>query len=217
MAVIDKIYIDKFEDYLLFKEWCKKQPKIKDKYGCECSISDYIFKYNSFVKGKTYPIFNAPYYIDAYLIRNCPFDFIQNELKFNYGYKTQKCISDYELIKNEKLYATPYSQKNYIVGKHIKCIKHPSILYNTPFGNKFWWVDLDVPEELGYMWYNSNYNSWDFSDEFVINNLHSSVCVKYKTICAIKRAIRKWKLPIGTKVRCTGKYISETYIFEVIK
>ena len=217
MAVIDKIYIDKFEDYLLFKEWCKKQPKIKDKYGYECSISDYIFKYNSFVKGKTYPILNAPYYIDAYLIRNCPFDFIQNELKFNYGYKTQKYISDYELIKNEKLYATPYSQKNYIIGKHIKCIKHPSILYNTPFDNKFWWVDLDVPEELGYMWYNSNYNSWDFSDEFVINNLHSSVCVKYKTICAIKRAIRKWKLPIGTKVRCTGRYINETYIFEVIK
>ena len=217
MAVIDKIYIDKFEDYLLFKEWCKKQPKIKDKYGYECSISDYIFKYNSFVKGKTYPILNAPYYIDAYLIRNCPFDFIQNELKFNYGYKTQKYISDYELIKNEKLYATPYSQKNYIIGKHIKCIKHPSILYNTPFDNKFWWVDLDVPEELGYMWYNSNYNSWDFSDEFVINNLHSSVCVKYKTICAIKRAIRKWKLPIGTKIRCTGRYINETYIFEVIK
>ena len=217
MAVIDKIYIDKFEDYLLFKEWCKKQPKIKDKYGYECSISDYIFKYNSFVKGKTYPILNAPYYIDAYLIRNCPFDFIQNELKFNYGYKTQKYISDYELIKNEKLYATPYSQKNYIIGKHIKCIKHPSILYNTPFDNKFWWVDLDVPEELGYMWYNSNYNSWDFSDEFVINNLHSSVCIKYKTICAIKRAIRKWKLPIGTKIRCTGRYINETYIFEVIK
>ena len=217
MAVIDKIYIDKFEDYLLFKEWCKKQPKIKDKYGYECSISDYIFKYNSFVKGKTYPILNAPYYIDAYLIRNCPFDFIQNELKFNYGYKTQKYISDYELIKNGKLYATPYSQKNYIVGKHIKSIKHPSILYNTPFDNKFWWVDLDVPEELGYMWYNSNYNSWDFFDEFVINNLHSSVCVKYKTICAIKRAIRKWKLPIGTKVRCTGRYINETYIFEVIK
>ena len=90
MAVIDKIYIDKFEDYLLFKEWCKKQPKIKDKYGYECSISDYIFKYNSFVEGKTYPILNAPYYIDAYLIRNCPFDFIQDGLKLNYGYESQK-------------------------------------------------------------------------------------------------------------------------------
>lgn len=78
-------------------------------------------------------------------------------------------------------------------------------------------VVQNISEELGYMWYNNNYNSWDFSDEFVINNLHSSVCIKYKTIRAIKRAIRKWKLSIGTKVRCIGRYISETYIFEVIK
>lgn len=257
MAAIDKIYIDKFEDYLLFKEWCKNQPKIEDKYGYKCSISNYIFHYDSFEDGKTYPILNAPYYVDAYLIRNCPFDFIQNELKFNYGYKTQQWIddaynavmnrneenksfytwltlddfkivdgvvtmpnepiSDYELIKDGELYATPYTLKKYVVGKHIKCIKHPSILYDTPFGYNFWWVDLYVPEELGYMWYNSKHNSWDFFEEFVISGNRSSMCVKYKTIRAIKRAIRKWKLPIGTKVRCTGRYISETYVFEVIK
>ena len=257
MAAIDKIYVDKFEDYLLFKEWCKKQPKIKDKYGSEGSISNYIFHYDSFDGGKTYPILNAPYYIDAYLIRNCPFDFIQNELKLNYGYKTQKWIdnaynavmnrndenksfytwltpddfkivdgvvtmpnepiSDYELIKDGELYATPYTLKKYVVGKHIKCIKHPSILYDTPFSYNFWWVDLYVPDELGYMWYNSKHNSWDFFEEFVIGGGCSSACVRYKTIRAIKRAIRKWKLPIGTKVRCTGRYINDTYIFEVIK
>ena len=43
MAAIDKIYVSKFEDYLLFKEWCGKQPKIKDKYGSECSLLDYLF------------------------------------------------------------------------------------------------------------------------------------------------------------------------------
>ena len=34
---------------------------------------------------------------------------------------------------------------------------------------------------------------------------------------AIKRAIRKWKLPIGTTIECTGRYIYETYIFQVTK
>ena len=156
MAAINKIYVNKFEDYLLFKEWCEKQPKIKDKYGSECSLLDYLFQYNSFTEGKCYPIFNAPYYIDAYLIRNCPFDFIQDNLKINYGYKSQEWIdeaysivmnrndenknlyswlkpddfkivngiitmpnepiSDYELIKNEKLFATPYTQKKYTIG-----------------------------------------------------------------------------------------------------
>ena len=258
MAAIDKIYVNKFEDYFLFKEWCEKQPKLKDKYGNECSISDYLFYYDSFKwENTSYPIIDAPYYVDAYIIRNCPFDFIQDELKLNYGYRTQEWIdkayntvmnrneenknfytwltpndfkivdgvttmpyepiSDYELIKEGKLYATPYTQKKYTVGNHIKCIKHPSIQYNRSFGCNFWCVQVDPPKELGYMWYHKDYNSWDFSEEFVISKSRSSVCFKYKTIRAIKRAIRKWKLPIGTTIECTGRYIYETYIFQVTK
>lgn len=255
MAAIDKIYVNKFEDYLLFKEWCKEQPKVKDKYGSECSISDYLYQWESFKDGKAHPIMNAPCYIDAYLIRNCPFDFIQEGLKLNYGYESQtwideaynavmnrndenknfytwlkpddfkivdgvvtmpnEPISDYELIKEGKLYATPYTQKKYTVGKHVKCIKHPSIRYNTPFGFNFWWVDVNPPEEFGYMWYNNKYNTWDFGEEFVVCGNRSSTCVRYKTIRTIKRAIRKWKLPIGTTIECTGRYVCETYVFQV--
>ena len=257
MAAIDKIYVNRFEDYLLFKEWCKEQPKIKDKYGNECSILEYLYQWESFKDDKGYPILNAPYYIDAYIIRNCPFDFIQNELKLNYGYKSQEWIdeaynavmnrndenkdfytwlkpddfkivdgvvtmpnepiSDYELIKEGKLYATPYTQKKYAVGKHVKCIKHPPIKYNTPFGYKFWFVEINLPDELGYVWYHRNHNSWDFTDEFVICNGSSSVCLNYKTIRAIKRAIRKWKLPIGTTIECTDRLVNDTYIFQVTK
>ena len=257
MAAIDKIYVNKFEHYLLFKEWCEKQPKIKDKYGTECSISNYLYKWESFEDGEVYPIFSAPYYVDAYLIRNCPFDFIQDELKLNYGYKSQKWINEaynvvmnrndenknfyiwlkpedfkivngvitmpnkpiscYELIKEGKLYTTPYTQKKYTIGKHIKCIKHPSVQYNRPFEWRFWWVQVDLPDELGYMWYHEDLNSWDFNDEFVISESSGTICHKYKTICAIKRAIRKWRLPIGTTIECTGRYIYETYIFQVTK
>lgn len=260
MAAIDKIYVDNFNNYLLFKKWCKEQPKIKDKYGNECPISDYLIYYNfcSFNDNMSRPIMSAPYYIDAYLIRNCPFDFIQDELKLNYGYRTQEWIdeaynavmnrndknkdfytwlkpddfkivdgvvtmpnepiSDYELIKNGEMYITPYTQKKYTVGKHIRCIKHPQIQYNRPFGCEFWWVQVNPPDELGYMWYHKDYNSWDFCDEFVATESgSSSTCVKYKTIRAIKRAIRKWKLPIGTTIKCTGRYVCETYIFQVTK
>ena len=126
-------------------------------------------------------------------------------------------ISDYELIKEGELYATPYTQKKYIVGNHIKCIKHPSIQYNRSFGCNFWWVQVDPPKELGYMWYHKDYNSWDFSEEFVISKSRSSVCFKYETIRAIKRAIRKWKLPIGTTIICTGRCSCTTYVFQVTK
>lgn len=44
MAAIDKIYVDSFEKYKLFKDWCMTQPKLKDKYGKETSLIDYVFK-----------------------------------------------------------------------------------------------------------------------------------------------------------------------------
>lgn len=257
MAAIDKIYVDSFEKYKLFKDWCKTQPKIKDKYGKETSLIDYIFKRIEWLDGTVIPVCNNPYYIDAYLIRNCPFDFIQKELMISYGKRPQddikeaynivmkrggeKCESgayhwlskedfysengeiylyqyetDYDLIKAGKLYATPQTYKKYEVGKSFKIIKCPQHKYNRPYKCKRWFVDVDAPEELGFLWYHSSTNTWDFTEEFVIDKWNSSMRIKFKTIKAIKRAILKWKLPVGTLVTCTGRYNSDTYIFKVV-
>lgn len=256
MAAIDKIYVDSFEKYKLFKDWCMTQPKLKDKYGKETSLIDYVFKYTEWPEGAVLPVCNNPYYIDAYLIRNCPFDFIQRELMVSYGKWTQNDIdeaydivmkrkegkcesgayhwlskeyfsiidgkislnkeSDYDLIKAGKLYITPYTNKKYKVGKSFKIIKYPQHKYNRPYKCKRWLVDVDAPEELGFLWYHSSTNTWDFTEEFVIDKWNSSTRIKFKTIKAIKRAILKWKLPVGTIVTCTGRYDSDTYIFRMI-
>lgn len=252
MAAIDKIYVNTLEEYLAFKEWCEQQPTIKDKYGTEVSLTRYLFNWTEWHEGPR-PVFNAPYYVDAYLIRNCPFEFIQDELKFNYGYKTQEWIneayntvihrteknknffswlspddfkvvdgvvtmpntpiSDYELIKEGKLYATPDTQKKYTIGKKIKCILHPYRFYNRAFNSKYWWVDVDVSNDI--VWYHPKYNTWDFTGEFVCDD-SSSIGWKYKTIKAVKRAILKWKLPIGTIVTCTGRCVDDVYKFIVL-
>lgn len=257
MAAIDKIYVDSFEKYKLFKDWCITQPKIKDKYGKETSLINYVFNYTEWKDGAVLPVCNNPYYIDAYLIRNCPFDFIQEELMLSYGKWSQdnieeaydivmkrggkKCKSDiynwlskedftiidgkislnqgntdYDLIKSGKLYTTPYSNKKYKVGKTFKILICPQQYNNRPFKRKRWIVYINVPEELGYMWYHQNTNTWDFSEEFVISDWTSSCCTKYKTIKAIKRAILKWKLPVGTIVTCTGRYVDDTYKFKIV-
>lgn len=256
MAAIDKIYVDSFEKYKLFKDWCMTQPKLKDKYGKETSLIDYVFKYTEWKDGAVLPVCNNPYYIDAYLIRNCPFDFIQEELMASYGKWSQddikeaydivmkrgggKCESgvyhwlskedfsiingkislnkesDYDLIKAGKLYATPQTNKKYEVGKSFKIVKCPQHKYNRPFKRKRWFVDVDVPEELGYVWYHSNTNTWDFSEEFVIDEWNLSCCTGFKTIKAIKRAMIKWKLPVGTIVTCTGRYVEDTYKFKIV-
>ncbi len=100
MAAIDKIYVNTWEQYLQFKEWCEQQPLLIDKYGKSVKITEYLYKYSE--KWNTcHPIFNAPYYVDAYVIRNCPLNFIQEELMSNYGHWSQERIkSYYEDVKN---------------------------------------------------------------------------------------------------------------------
>lgn len=251
MAAIDKIYLKNFEEYLQFKEWCEKQPPIKDKYGNSCRLTRFLYKYNKPFYA-TFPVFIAPCYVDAYLIRNCPFDFIQEELMLNYGHWTQERIrkyyeavknykgddcpywaklkdfitlddgsmtikglekSDYEKIKDSELYNSPVTSKKYISGNHFRCIEHPAIKYNTPFDGN-WFVSVTL--ENGYVRYSKEHNTWDFAEEFVISYGISSHAF-FHTIRAIKRNIRKWKLPVGAIVIVTGRYVEETYKFVVTK
>lgn len=258
MAAIDKIYINKFEDYKLFKDWCSKQPKIKDKYGKEVSLSDFIYKWDEWVDDKPHPVCSMPYYIDAYLIRNCPYDFIQEELAFSYGKWPQDMIDDaynvvmrrggektvsgiyhwlskddfvvvdgqitlnqetgYDQIKANKLYTTPSTNQIYEIGSTFKIIQHPNPRYNRPYKYRCWHIHVEAPQELdSYMWYHDNINTWDFPEEFISGGGVSSHCIKYKTIKAIKRAILKWKLPVGTIVTCESMCMDDTYKFKICK
>ena len=106
MAAIDKIYVNSYEECKEFKEWLLKQPKLKDKYGKEVSIYSYFFYWWDNPeywtdKDSCHPIYSAPYYVDAYIIRNCPLDYIQKELMLNYGHKTQEDINEmYDTVIN---------------------------------------------------------------------------------------------------------------------
>lgn len=118
MAAIDKIYIKSFDTFTKFKEWCEAQPPIKDKYGKEDKISNYLFydwydpKY--WKEDDCHPVMNAPYYIDAYIIRNCPIEEVQEELMVNYGHYSQKRLCEmYNKIKEyaDKGKESPYWAK----------------------------------------------------------------------------------------------------------
>lgn len=101
MAAIDKIYLNTQEQYRQFKKWCYEQPPLCDKYGKEVRISDYLWNRDD--RDEPGPVMSAPCYIDAYIIRNCPLDFVQEELMINYGHYSQKRLREYyEDIKNWK-------------------------------------------------------------------------------------------------------------------
>ena len=255
MAAIDKIYLDSKDNYLQFKEWCKQQPLLRDKYNKEISLTAYMYNQDDYSFKQAAPVFMAPYYVDAYVIKNCPFEFIQKEMMINYGHWSQEKIneaydivmhreeqnmlyyqwlsekdfkvvdgiitmpnleeSSYSKIKRGVLFNSPSRENEYIAGKHFNCIKHPVYKYNTPLKAKYWSVSINLPEELGFMWYHKDYDSWDFSDEFVIGDRCTTAF--FKTIKSIKRHILKWKLPVGTTINITGRYTFDTYTFVVKK
>ena len=264
MAAIDKIYLDTQEQYQQFKKWCFEQPPLFDKYGKKVYISDYLYDRDDCDGSR--PVMNAPCYVDAYIIRNCPYDFVQEALMLNYGHWSQKRIreyyediknwkgegdppywakledfvvnedgtitlaslkgeSDYELIKQGKLYASPKTDIEYVPGKHfimLDCPRdHGYANFNRPLRGG-WFIDVKLPDYMdGYVWYHPNKNrnkigTWDFVGEFVDSDWSSSTA-HCKTIRSLARRIKKWKLPVGTTVKLTGRYTMEKYVFCVTK
>ena len=63
-----------------------------------------------------------------------------------------------------------------------------------------------------HMWYHKEYNSWDFSDEFGYRDECSNIAF-CKTTKALKDLTIKWKFPVGTIVRATKRYTTDTYEF----
>ena len=77
----------------------EQQPPLLDKYGKSEKYSDYLIIGWNKEDWKCHPIFSAPYYIDAYIIRNCPLDLIQEEnLLINYGHWSQERIKSFMKI-----------------------------------------------------------------------------------------------------------------------
>lgn len=262
MAAIDKIYLKK-DDYLAFKEWCKNQPSFHDKYGKEARVTDYLWHIDNESwkdDNKSRPVMMAPYYVDAYIIRNCPIEGVQKELQLNYGYWSQERIreyyedvknydpdkdgapywakledfifnedgtmsikglekSSYEEILDGELYTLPY-RSNVEYGTHFKLVKSPNGKRTIPFERPLkgtWWVNVENSDnKYDSMWYNKDTDTWDFGDEYVISKWKSNTTYA-KTITGLKRKIRKWKLPVGTKVRVSGRYVGENYEFIVTK
>lgn len=199
------MYLRKWEDYVEFKKWCEAQPPLVDKYGKKERITEYLYEYDEPFT-REMPVFKAPCYVDAYVIKNCPLEEMQKELRLHYS-------SAYDDIKAGKMYASPRTDINYVPGRHVKMLYWPGKKYNRPVRSRLW-VSIELPEYVdNHMWHNDS-GTWDFCDEYVISDGVSSVAFA-DTIKGLIRKIRKWKFPVGTKVRADGNYVGEYWEFIV--
>lgn len=147
-------------------------------------------------------LWNTSTLVDVWLIRNCPFEEIQDRLKEQYGGGWSKqAFTDhndenmYEQIKaGTSIYDT--YQRNGLGKKARISIKTE---YGIPFRDKrmWWWIEIMDPS----WWYDDDLNMWSKEEELLpydtscCNNINGPLTKKN-----ILNLIRKWDLPKGTKL-----------------
>ena len=208
MAGIDKIYVDNYNDYISFINYCKTiQEDIQKLFNVD------IFNYFYFTElteesfktdDNEYPLTNFPHKIDYYLIKNCTIPFIIERLKDQYG-------ESYNEIKNDNEILNDYTFEKF---KKFKIIreksKYPYLIKKQK--NKFmisikdlnnndsWIYDKKIPQ-----WRNSNKS----------NDLNNDNCwsfIKFgKSHKAIIRKVNKWNLPKGVEIEILGTYYSSSF------
>lgn len=207
MAAIDKIYVKTNEQYKLFVDWVKAQPPLKDKYGRDSYLSDKLYDFEDvdIPDGHVCPVFNGKEYEDAYIIRNCPFDFIQNRLKEMYD------EDYYNDIKNNKVCTSPSENNDYEVGHHFKLLKKERGNWRTTPRKYDVEVRLDEYERMCYC--NGN-DTWNFWGDYIHYDENDYGDCRFKSIKAIMRKIPKWNLPVGSIVKVDGRM---NYVFKIVK
>lgn len=155
-------------------------------------------------------LWNTPTYVDIWLIRNCPFDFIQNRLKEQYGggwskqaFTNHNDDNMYYQIKNGTSIYDTYKRNG--LGKNTKVHFHNYKYAPIPRDKKcWWWIQVDnLNEKYDFWWYNEYDKMWYSKDEAMptsSNTAHIKGALTKKNIINL---IKKWNFPKGMKVNFT--------------
>lgn len=237
MAAIDKTYVSDWNTFKEIRDWAKDQ-SFTLKNGEKINLINYFYypdlteeEFNQYKSEyeKEHPdweyeivLWNTPIYVDIWLIRNCPFEFIQNRLKEQYeGGWSKTAFTDHndnDMYTQIKEYRSIYDtyQRNGL-GKKAKVTFHN--LFGSWIRDKkqFWWIEVD-PYWLRNKrtsvkiapWYNETDDMWYWDKEAM--PCTSNTCTKRGPMTKknIINLIKKWDLPKGTIVKFKaeiGRYL----------
>lgn len=218
MAIIDKTYAKTWEEYKSLVEWAKDKEFICPNgmklypmnYIYEWNKDDYEETYNSFKekypnKEYEFTVMNTPNYMDYFLIKECPLDFVQKKMKEVYE-------EEYISILNGNSYYDRYYRN---VGSKVKIIKYPKFANKTKLCEKKKWMKFIEVDYLHCgLYYNEDYDYWISLDE--LGYYTSNMCHKnINSTKAMIRQIKKWKLPKGSVVEWCGRYVGNEFRFLV--
>lgn len=213
MARIDKTYCTNYKNYQDFLNWSKDKT-VTFFNGYKRNIFDYIYihlKEEDFKDGKERSIMNTPYWIDIFLIQNCPIEFVQERMKEVYS-------EDYDKLSKIDLTSPPpedCQQNRKIVIEKYRDTCYP--IHNKPFRvyhdykhrmiQPKWWLQTAY-DSKGYWLYDEYSDIWSRNDWYYPSNTNTAFISSVK---ALIRHLRKQYLPVGLEFTFSGNYVGENY------
>lgn len=216
MAAIDRTYLKTWDEYSKLKQWVETLGTVTDDYGNRFDLSRYLYNrteedFASLSDGDDLSVWSTPRHIDIWLIRNCPLDFIQDNLKEQYsGGWSKTALTGYnpddqytQILERRSVYDT-YERNG--LGKEARIKIDYTVNDRFKDSHMVWWIDI---MDLGW-WYRESTDSWN-NDTFDMHNQDSEcmsdkIYTGYLSRKKLLRWIRKWDLPAGTKISVTGEY-----------
>lgn len=205
MAAIDKTYTSSWDEYQSLLEWCKDKSFVL-KNGDVVRPSKYIYKWREedFDGERELPVWNTPTYLDIWLIRHCPLEFIQERLKEQYGGGWSKTAftehNDDDMYYKILTHSSPYDnfQRNGSCRFSIKFekndrFKDDDLVWRIDIRNHWWW-------------YNDKHKMWYHNDEALPISSNCAHCRGNISKRKLARMIKRWNLPKGTQIRFSGDY-----------
>lgn len=225
MAGIDKTYVKTWGEYESLVRWAKDKEFVCPN-GIKLYPINYIYEYdkNSYEKSYNsfkekypneeyeFPVMNTSWSMDYFLIKYCPLKFIRDRMKKVYD---EDYIRD---VLNGNSYYDMYYRN---VGGKVKIIKYPKFGNKSKLCEKKRRTKFIEVENLyksysfrDTLWYNEDYDYWVSMSE--LGDHTSNMC--HKNINSTKAMIRqiiKWKLPKGSVVIWSGRYVGNEFKFLV--
>lgn len=213
MAAIDKIYVNNWKDFCEVRDYFLNTEFVANN-GTKCILKKYLYDNDwvteDFFDGKVeVAVTNTPSKVDYYLAMYCPIKVVQDYLDCAYtNWRNIETWSDYiNFDRNPGI--------KFIITKYPTFGKINKAL-NQEFG---WDIEVRTPvQECKYMCceyptYYKESNQWIYDSELIFPKGCEYGNYRFKTIKALKRNIRKWKLPKGSIVTAQGRYVGECYKF----
>lgn len=253
MAAIDKTYLQE-EEYAQVVEWCKKIGKVKHPLsGFTFRPFNYIYypdkkerdevraelREEQAKRGHVYDeylvLWNTPKWFDYWLVKECPLDFIQDQVVYQYG---EEWV---EAVKNGTSIYDTYERNGLGQNLDVKILRKPKwdcrVGYYFPHYNKKfqrWLIDVyDDNKNYKYagiecsdvsnhdLWsYNEHHDVWvNINKELIPWTCSGCMELRDGPMCfkTILRKLRKWNLPAGLTICLSGMWKGQEWTLVTIE